>query len=85
MANWKHRIQLNEVLEKVNDEYDLSEFERPCPAKVKAMLAAEVEKAPPLRGFAPVIQKAKTIAELNRVLARVFDVADEQLVWCGGM
>jgi len=83
MVNWRHRIELNETLERVSDEFDLTRHEEPCPEEVREALAVECEKAPPLQRFGRQIREAKSIAEVNRILDTVYSVADEQLVWCG--
>lgn len=83
MARWLYTIDLSGVLNKVGESYDLTRFEEDCPDDVKEAIAAEVEKAPPLARFAELFRNAKSIAEVNRVLNDVYDVADRQRVWCG--
>lgn len=83
MTNWRYRIKLNEVLERVSDEHDLSRHEEPCPEEVRNALAEECEKAAPLHHFGQQFRDAKSIAEVNRILHSVYDVADKRLVWCG--
>lgn len=84
MANWQHKIQLNEIIEQCSEEFDLERHEEPCPDVVKERLAVEVAKALPIAHFAGRIRTVNSIAELNRVLARLFDDADRHSVWCGG-
>ncbi|MFY4731208.1 hypothetical protein [Nitrospira sp. BLG_2] len=81
--NWRHKIELNQVINQMTDKYDLSRFEKRCPTEVKETLATEVAKAPPLARFADLIRKAKTIAAVNRILENVFNEADYHKVWCG--
>jgi flagellar motor switch protein FliM len=83
MTNWRYRIELAKVLEKCNENHDLSHYEEECPQDVKDLIAAEISKAWPLTRLAPRVTESKTIAELNRVLQLVYDVADAELVWCG--
>ena len=81
--NWKYKCELNQVITKANDEYDLSKLEDPCPQEVLELFALEVEKAPPLKEFGNVLRGAKTLAETNHILENVFDTADAKAVWCG--
>ena len=83
MANWRHKIQLNEVLAELDERFDFSRLEEDCPQEVKQTIADEVQKAFPLARFAKQILAAKSIAALDRVLEKVFDAADRELVWCG--
>jgi hypothetical protein len=83
MVQWLFKIELNHVIYKCNEDYDLSHFEEPCPNEVKEAIATEVEKAYPLQRFAKRVRNCKTIAALNRILDDIFDIADRELVWCG--
>ena len=83
MANWREKIELNEVLSKMSDEYDLSLLEEDCPTPVKEAIAKEIEKSTWLKRFSSRIRKAKSIAAVNRILEQVFDEADRMKVWCG--
>lgn len=83
MANWRWTIDLKGILNKAADEHDLEKVELPCPDPVRNALAEEVSKAPPLRRFAGAIRAAETIAEVNRILNRVYEEADYAKVWCG--
>lgn len=83
MVNWRYRIELAEILQKCSKDHDLSHYEEECPKDVKEAIAAEISKALPLSRLAPRVMESKTIAELNRVLQLVYDVADAELVWCG--
>ena len=83
MTDWRYKIELCAVLGKCNEEHDLSRFEEPCPAEVREAVAKEITKALPLVRFAKQVRAVKSIAEFNRVLARIYDEADEKLVWCG--
>ena len=83
MANWQHSIELNGVVSEMNDRYDLSRVEEDCPDAVKVALANEIRKARPIAGYANDIIACVSIAELNRMLDRVYDSADKNLVWCG--
>ena len=83
MTNWLYEIDLAGVLKQASEEYDLSCVEKPCPLKVKRALAAELRKASPIAFMSAAITKAKSIAEVNRVLNSVYDVADRRNVWCG--
>jgi len=83
MANWQHRIELNQVINQVSEDHDLTRLEEPCPEEVREAIAAECEKAAPLRHFGKKIRGAKSIAEVNRILTNVYSVADRELVWCG--
>ena len=80
---WDYRINLNGVISKMNDKYDLECFEKPCPDEVKTAIAAEIAQAPPLAGWKDDVLQCKTIAELNRLLERILDRADDYRVWCG--
>lgn len=81
--NWRHKIELNKVIADMTEKYDLSCFEEDCPSEVKTALASEVEKAFPLARFAYRLRNAKSIAAVNRLLAKIFNEADSQGVWCG--
>lgn len=83
MANWRYKIELNKVISQVSEDFDLSQFEEPCPENVRVALAEECEKAAPLRRFGRQLRDASSIAEVNRILDSVFSEADQQLVWCG--
>jgi hypothetical protein len=83
MSNWRYKIELNGVIERVSEDFDLTRVEEPCPEEVRDALAAECEKAQPLYRFGQQFRDAKSIAEVNRILDSVFTVADEKLVWCG--
>lgn len=83
MTNWRYRIKLNEVIERVSEDFDLTRVEEPCPEEVRNALAEECEKAQPLYSFGQRLRDAGSIAEVNRILDTVFDVADQKLVWCG--
>ncbi len=85
MKEWKHKICLNKAIEANNEEFDLSRFEDDAPEVAKDRIAAELSKAQPLAHFAPLVRAAKSVAELNRLLNRIYDRADECSVWCGGM
>ncbi len=84
MADWRYRIALNKVIEEMNEKYDLSHQEDPCPQEVLDALSKEVSKAPPLVHFVGRIKRVKTVAALNRALSEVFDEADRFLVWTYG-
>ncbi len=81
--HWKHKINLNGVISEMNEKYDLSCHEKKCPKEVKAAIAAEIAKAPPLVQFVNGVKACKTIAELNRKLQFIWDEADSARVWCG--
>jgi len=83
MANWKYQIELNQVINDLSEQYDLECPKEPCPQEVKEALAKELQKAPPLAHYAKKIQKATSIAQVNRILNSVFNTADASLVWCG--
>lgn len=83
MANWRYKIELNQAISQVTEDYDLSRVEEPCPEEVRDILAKECEKAAPLRRFGQQFRDAKSIAEVNRILNDVFEEADKKLVWCG--
>ncbi len=83
MANWQENIDLNGVLAKVGDEFDLSCVEKKCPKPVKDAIVAEIGKSSRLRNYGPLIQRARSIAEVNRILERVYNEADRIGVWCG--
>lgn len=83
MPVWLEKIELNQAIAKANDEYDLSRLEEPVPDAVKEQLAAVLKPSMWLSRFAAKIQSCKSIAELNRVLAQVYDAADRHRVWCG--
>lgn len=80
---WLYKIELNAAIRANDEEFDLSRHEEPCPPAALERLAAEVEKAQPIAHIAPAIREAKSIAEVNRLLAEVYDVADRRSVWCG--
>lgn len=80
---WKETINIHGVLDNANAKHDLSRVEEPCPGNVKEELAREVEKSTALKTFAPRIRNAKSIAAVNRVLNKVFNAADANLVWVG--
>jgi hypothetical protein len=82
MANWRYRIKLGSVLEKCNEKFDLSRHEEDCPEEVRELIATEVSKAMPLHRFSRRVRAVKSIAELNRLLALIYDEADRSLVWC---
>jgi len=67
----------------MSEKYDLSEHEKECPKEVKDVLITEIERAEPLKFFVGSIRRSKSIAELNRVINRIFDTADKELVWTG--
>ena len=81
--NWRHKIELNAVLAKTSEDFDLERVEEDCPEEVKKLLSEEVKKAWPLARFAPKIMNAKSIAEVNRILENVYNEADRRAVWCG--
>lgn len=83
MANWLYKIELNKVLSEMSEKHGLEREEEPCPAEVTEAIATELSKAFPLMRFAPKVKAAQSIAEVNRILARVFDEADKSKVWCG--
>jgi hypothetical protein len=83
MANWREKIELNQTLNRVQESHDLSRFEEPCPDEVKSALATELEKSVWLKRHGARIRGADSIAEVNRILANVYDDADRHLVWCG--
>lgn len=83
MGAWRHKIELNKVVYDLNEKYDLSRFEEPCPEEVKTALAEEVKKAWPLQRFAGYITECQSIAELNRILENLYNAADRERVWCG--
>ena len=80
---WRYKIDLAGVLQQCADKYDLTRVEEPCPDEVKQLIVTEIAKAPPLKRFVRSIQTAKAIAELNRVLEKIYDAADFERVWCG--
>jgi len=83
MSHWRFKIELNYVIHKCNEDYDLSNFEDHCPSEVKEAIATEVEKAFPLQRFGKQVRNCETIAALNRILDDIFNTADSELVWCG--
>jgi hypothetical protein len=68
MANWRYKIELNKVLTEMSEKHDLERHEEPCLKEVKEALANEIGKAWPLKRFCEKILKAKSIAEVNRIL-----------------
>ena len=80
---WRYRTDLANVLVNAAEKYDLSRFEEDCPEEVKEMIAAEIAKAFPLKRFVAPIKACKSIAELNRLLDKIYDAADLNRVWCG--
>lgn len=83
MSKWIEHIELNQVINKCDSQYDLSRLEESVPNEVKELIATELEKSKYLYVFANKIREAKSIAESNRVLQKVFDHADRWRVWCG--
>lgn len=83
MPQWIEKIELGEVLRKVNEEFDLSRVEERCPVPVKKQLIAVIEKSSKLRHFADAIHKARSIAALNRLIEEIYNEADRVRVWCG--
>ena len=83
MAQWIEKIELNGVLGKAGEKFDLSRAEEDCPDEVKNDLAAEVAKSIWLSRFSGRLRGARSIAEVNRILEQVFDEADRHRVWCG--
>lgn len=81
--NWREKIELNQVVSKMSEKFDLERHEEPCPKEAKENLAKEVEKSIWLNRFAPKIRATKSIAALNRVLEDVFNEADRRRIWCG--
>ena len=81
--NWREKIELNAVLDKCNEKYDLSCVELNAPEEVKEWISQEIRKSIWLNRHITPIKNAKTIAELNRILERVFNDADQYKVWCG--
>jgi hypothetical protein len=81
--NWRYKIDLNQVIAELMDDYDLTCMEEDCPPEVKERLIAEISKATPLLRFIDQLQEVKSIAAVNRVLSDVYDEADVSKVWCG--
>lgn len=81
--NWQYKISLNKVLSQLNDEFDFEKLEAPCPQEAKTAIAVEIARALPLKRFRQQIIDCQTIAEMNRVLERIYDAADRSKVWCG--
>ena len=80
---WIEKIELNEAIAEASDKFDLSRHEEPMPQGAKAIICAALKTSTWLRRFERDIEAAKSIAEANRILARVFDAADRHRVWCG--
>ena len=85
MAIWKYKIELGRVMDEMSDKFDFSRLEEDCPQEVKEAIAVEISKAPPLARFAKKVKSVKSNAEMNRVLDSIYDVADDELVWTGGI
>lgn len=81
--NWREKIELNQVVSKMSEKYNLGNYEEPCPKEVKEELAKEIEKSFALSRFAAKIRSSKSIAAVNRILENVFNEADVKKVWCG--
>ena len=84
MANWREYIDLHKVLDEMGEKHDLSIMEDDCPAEVKEAIAKELEKSVWLKIYAGQIRRARAIAAVNRILNRVYDAADQHLVWTYG-
>ena len=81
--NWRYKIELNQRLREMGEQFDLSYLEEDCPQEVKQAISAECRKAPSLRRFAEIVLGCKSIAAVNRVLAAIYDEADRSAIWCG--
>lgn len=82
MAAWRERIALNHVIEQMNKKYGLDRAEDDCPEEVKEAIATELLKSRALGHYAGKVRKVKAIAALSRLLSRIYDDADQHLVWC---
>ena len=80
---WIEKIELNEAIGEANAKFDLTREEEPMPQAAKDILCAAIAKSIWLARFQHDIAAAKSIAEANRILDRVFDAADRHRVWCG--
>ena len=83
MTNWREGIELNAAIAESSERFDLSRHEEPMPTEAAERLACAVESSVWLQRFGRQIREAKSIAEVNRILASVFNEADKKLVWCG--
>jgi hypothetical protein len=80
---WLYRIDLAGVMLQCAEKHDLTRVEEDCPEDVKELIAVEISKADPLKRFAESVRNSKSIAELNRILQKIYDEADFRRVWCG--
>lgn len=84
MTRWiGESLELNVLMRRAHDNYNLTCHEEPMPKEVLESLAAEVKKSHILCRFANEFLEAKSISETYRILRRVFDEADARNVWCG--
>lgn len=82
-VKWNYRIDLNGVVQQLNEELDWKDQEAVCPAVAKERICEEIKKAPPLTGLCGRVMEAESVADLNRVLELIYELADQQRVWCG--
>ena len=80
---WSEKIDLNRLLTKLDEEYDLERVEENCPQAVKEAIVAEIRKSTWLASYAEDVLACKSIAAVNRCLQKIYDVADIRRVWCG--
>lgn len=83
MPHWAEKIELNKAISLANDRHDLSRHEEQVPDEVKALLNAELGKSLILCHFVQRVNACKSIAALNREIAKIYDQADQHRVWCG--
>ncbi len=84
MAKWTDKISLNRVVRQVDEKHDLSQHELPCPQEACNALAVECEKSANLACYGPLLRRAGSIAEVNRILEAVYADADRFRIWTAG-
>jgi len=81
MANWKHKIELNTIIRKVED-LDLEDDDN-VPDDIKNEIMAELNKVEPLKTYADEISMVDTVAEVDYILEDAYLAADIHRIWCG--
>lgn len=81
--NWRYKLNLGEVISECDEKFDLSKHEEAVPEEVKTRISDCLSSSNILNAWASKVRHSRSIAELNRILDEIYDIADRQKIWLG--
>ena len=77
MTNWKTTVKFRDLLK----DFDTSADEIEEIKRIKPLWIERFESTNSLKSFVPSLKRAKTQAQFNNWLNRVYDFCDDNRIW----